>query len=214
MKYLFAALVISLSMIGCGGTQPIRVLEEGRTQASFSLGGPIIELGGAPVPMPYLTVGAMHGFCDNLTLSANAHLLSAALGDVGLDAGASMRLLKQDGAIPEVTGKAQIYFFDNLARGPNEPRLFPMISLNGSYLIGQSSLVYVGIDNLFQLSKPGYILSPFIGTEFYISRRISGQLEAKWMAANVNTEKGVFEGYGAIGSSGNIGVFLGLIYSF
>lgn len=214
MKHLIPLCIAMIFCIGCGATQPVRVLDEGATKASFSLGGPIIELGGAPIPIPYLTIGAMHGYTNDLTLTANAHLLSAALGDIGLDAGAAMRLCKQEGAIPEVTGKLQLYLFDNIARGLNTPRFFPMISFNGSYLIGESSLVYAGIDNLFQLSKPAYILSPFIGTEFYISHRISGQFEAKWMAANVNTAHGVFEGYASLGGSGNIGVFLGLIYSF
>ena len=200
--------------LGCGATQPVRVLDEGKTEASLSLGGPIIQFGSAPIPVPYLTIGAMHGCTNDLTLTANAHLLSAALGDIGLDAGAAMRLIKQDGAIPEVTGKVQLYLFDNIAHGPNSPRFFPMISLNGSYLIGESSLFYAGIDNVFQLSKPSYILSPFIGTEFYISRRISGQIETKWMAANINTSHGILEGYASLGGSGNIGIFLGLIYSF
>ena len=214
MRFTLFILFAAIFWIGCGSTQPVRVLEEGKTKAVFSLGGPIIQFGSAPIPVPYLTIGAMHGYSHDLTLTANAHLLSAALGDIGFDAGAALRLLKQDGAIPEVTAKAQMYLFDNIARGPNAPRLFPMISLNGSYLIGESSLFYAGIDNLFQLSKPAYILSPFIGTEFYISRRISGQIETKWMAANINTSHGILEGYAAIGGLGSIGFFLGLTYSF
>ena len=214
MRFTLPILFAAIFWIGCGSTQPVRVLEEGKTKAAISFGGPIIQFGSAPIPVPYLTIGAMHGYSDDLTLAANAHLLSAALGDIGFDAGAALRLLKQDGAVPELTGKAQIYLFDNIAHGPNTPRFFPMISLNGSYLIGESSLFYAGIDNLFQLSKPAYMLSPFIGTEFYISRRISGQIETKWMAANINSSHGILEGYASLGGSGNIGIFLGLVYSF
>lgn len=164
--------------------------------------------------MPYLTVGAIHGYKENVTLVANAHLLSAALGDIGLDAGAATRLVKQDNVIPEVTAKALLYFFDNLSRGPNQPRLFPMISFNASYTIGESSLAYVGFDNIFQLSSPGLIISPFIGTEFYISNKFSGQIEAKWYAANVNSAHGIYEGYASVGGNGNIGLLFGLVYNF
>ncbi len=212
MKYIFP--FVLFICIGCGATQPIRVLEEGKTNAVLSLGGPVMELGTTPIVVPYLTVGVMNGLTHNLTLTANAHIVSAIFGDIGLDAGLALRMVKQDGIIPEVTSKVQFYLFDNLANGTNSPRLFPNVALNGSYLIGESSLIYVGVDNVFELSKPSYIISPFIGTEFYISQRISGQLEAKWIAANVMTSHGILEGYAAIGGTGNIGLYLGLIYSF
>ena len=212
MKNISLLLILAL-LSGCAATQPVRVVPEGETKAVLSLGGPVIKLG-VPLPVPYTNLGILYGYTGDVTLSANAHVLAAALGDLGLDAGAAVRLLRQNGWAPELTAKAQIYLFDNLARGANSPRVLPMISVNASYLRGESWLLYIGADNLYQPSPALFLLSPFIGTEFSISNPLRGQVELKWVAANANTEHGVFEGYAAIAGHGNMGLYLGLTYSF
>ena len=201
----------SLCFFHCGITQPVRVLNEGVTKASASLGGPLIPLGKTMIPVPYLTAGVQHGYSSSLTLTGNVHLLTALLGDVGVDAGAAQRFVHEDGWVPELTAKAQLYFFYDVKRG-NNPRLFPFLSLNASYLLGESTLLYFGADNLFQFVQPAYFLSPFAGSQFPLSHRIDMQCEVKWMAANANTEHGVMEGHNSINGRGNIGTFLGFHY--
>lgn len=202
---------LSLCFFHCGVTQPVRVLHEGVTKASASLGGPLIPLGKATIPVPYLTAGVQHGYSSSLTLTGNVHLLTALLGDVGMDAGAAQRFVHEDSWAPELTAKAQLYFFYDVKRG-NNPRLLPFLSLNASYLLGGSTLLYFGADNLFQFAQPAYFLSPFAGSQFPLSHRIDMQVEIKWMAANANTEHGVMEGHNSINGRGNIGTFLGFHY--
>jgi hypothetical protein len=202
---------LSLCFFHCGITQPVRVLNEGVTKASASLGGPLIPLGKATIPVPYLTAGVQHGYSSSLTLTGNVHLLTALLGDVGGDAGAAQRFVSENGWVPELTAKAQLYFFYDVKRG-NNPRLFPFLSLNASYLLGESTLLYFGADNLFQFVRPAYFLSPFAGSQFPLSHRIDMQFELKWMAANGNTEHGIMEGHNSINGRGNVGTFLGFHY--
>lgn len=202
---------LSLYFCGCGVTQPVRVLNKGAMKASASLGGPLIPLGKATIPVPYLTAGVQHGFSSSMTLTGNVHLLTALLGDVGVDAGAAQQFVHEDSWVPEVTAKAQLYFFYDVKRG-NNPRLFPFLSMNASYLLGESTLLYFGADNLFQSVQPAYFLSPFAGSQFPLSERIDLQCEVKWMAANANTGHGVMEGHNSINGRGNIGTFLGFHY--
>lgn len=208
---VFLCVCFSVCLIGCGATQPVRVLDEKATKATVSLGGPLIVMGNATIPVPYLTAGIEHGYSSSLTLTGNVHLLTALLGDVGVDAGAAQRLVHETGLIPELTAKAQMYFFYDVRRG-NNPRLFPFVSVNASYLLGESTFLYFGADNLFQFAQPVYFLTPFAGTQFPLSHRIELQCEVKWMAANANTEHGILEGHHTISGRGNIGTFVGFHY--
>ena len=205
-------LIVSLSAFHCGVTQPVRVLAEGESQISGSLGGPFIPTRSATIPVPYLNVGYVHGYDERVTLTGNVHLLPLLFGDAGLDAGAAVRIMRQDNFIPELTAKGQLTFFCNF-RNTLEPRVYPQGSLNASYRIGQSSLLYVGADNLFQSSSPSYLFSPFVGYQFPLGERWNGQIETKWLAANVNTSTGIFEGHSNISNHGNTSIFFGLLYT-
>jgi hypothetical protein len=204
---LSAALLVS----SCGVTQPVRVVDQGTTQAAASLGGPLIPFGGMTVPTPYLNLGLIHGYRENLTLTGNVHATMALFKDAAFDIGAATRLVRENNGIPEVTVKGQLFVFSNLERF-DATRVFPMASVNASYLIGQSTLIYAGADQLIQFAKPHYFAAPFAGTQFSLSERSALQLELKWMAANVNSSHGVFRGTGSVGDRGDIGIFFGFIY--
>ena len=197
---------------GCGVTQPVRVLKENETRAIASLGGPVVVMGGMSVPIPYLTAGIAHGFSENVTLTSTLHLTTLAFKSLGIDAGVSSALLHEHSSLPEITLHGQIYFFDDFVRG-NNPRIFPMATVNASYHIGERTLAYFGADNLYQIHQPQLFFSPFIGMQFPLSIVLAMQIETKWMAANINTAHGVFEGTGSINSKGNFGLFVGFQYS-
>ncbi len=152
----------SLTAYHCGITQPVRVLDEGKTQATLSLGGPFVPLGSTAVPVPNLNAGVLYGWSRDVTLAGEVHLLPILFGDAGLDTGLAARLVAQQRLVPEVTGKVMLMAFTDF-RGGMHPRLYPLASLNASYLIGDASLLYFGADNLYQLTSPHYLLSPFLG---------------------------------------------------
>jgi hypothetical protein len=195
----------------CSVTQPVRVLDEGATRATISLGGPFVPKWGIAVPAPYVNIGLMHGTTKDVTLTANLHATMALLKNAAVDAGASVRLLHQDGSVPEITAKGQLYLFSDLERISNV-RIFPLVSLNGSYLLGTSTLLYAGADQMFQFDKPNYFFAPFAGTQFPLSKRWSMDVELKWMAANIKSEHGILRGTGAIGGHGDIAMFFGFTY--
>jgi hypothetical protein len=163
------------------------------------------------VPTPYLNLGIVHGFKKNLTLTGSVHATMALLKSAAFDVGAATRLTRETNGWPELTAKGQLFFFSDLERLDNV-RVFPMVSINASYLLGHSTLLYAGAEQLIQFNKPHYFLAPFAGTQFSLSARSALQIEVKWMAANVNSAHGIFRGVGSIGDHGDVGLFFGYTY--
>jgi hypothetical protein len=216
LHFLKAAILVTLCGIAftsCGTTQPVRVLKEGQTKIEASLGGPFIPFGESQIPVPYLLAGASYGYSENLTLTSHLHITPFLTSALGLDIGAATGLLKQDGAVPEITARGQLYLFSDF-KSVGNMRFFPVATLNASWLAGETTLLYLGADNTFQLSDPQYIISPFLGTEFDLSNSLRMNVEGKWVAANVNTEQSVFEGETSIGGHGSYGIFLGFSYDW
>ncbi|MCS6807650.1 MAG: hypothetical protein RML40_03065 [Bacteroidota bacterium] len=217
-------LVLLSGCLACSVVQPVRVLPEGTTQMTVSLGGPWLPKSSPVIIAPYLNLGAMHGISDNLTLTGSIHGTMLPFGVLGLDAGAALRLATQQGAMPELTAKAQFYSFYDFVPGststrPVSPdgatpagtfRLYPYLSLNASYELAQGFLGYVALENLFQFtSAPHYYFTPTVGLQYALSSVLSVQGEWKWLAANVNTMNGIFQGQSSIGEHGNWGVYIG-----
>lgn len=213
LKAAFGVFLCGIYLTSCSTTQPVRVLKKGNTNIETSLGGAFIPLGESLVPVPYLIAGVSHGYSENLTLLSHLHITPFLTSVLGVDAGAATCLLKQDKAIPEITAKGQIYAFTDFKSLENM-RFFPILSLNASWLAGETTLIYLGADNTFQLSDPHYIISPFVGTEFDLGSSLRMNVEGKWMAANINTEQTVFEGKNSVNGYGGYGIFFGLSYNW
>lgn len=216
-----------LICLSCSVVQPVRVLPEGVTQGTVALGGPWLPRSSPAYIVPYLNIGAMHGVSENVTLVGNLHGTVGAFGVLGLDAGAAVRITKQQGAVPELTAKGQVYGFFDFAGGgtttrPATPdgatsagavRIYPHITLNGSYELTPGLLGYVALENTLQFGeKFGYFFTPGLGLQLATAQNSSLQLEWKWAAANVDTRYGIFQGQSSIGGTGNWGIYLG--YNF
>ena len=201
--------VVSALLIGCGAVQPVRVLPEGQTTLTASIGGPV-GVSASPLGfVPYTVVGAAHGLTEAVSVHGNVHAIMAAFGVIGLDAGASGRVLRQDGVLPEITAAARAIVFTKPSAILGDTRLYPDVSLTLSWDLGREWMGYMGSHATMQLSDGRMFLSPMLGVVAPISDTWSLQLETIWQAANVDTRKGVFEGESAIGGTGSLGVFLG-----
>ncbi len=209
-KYTIPFLIfISVISFHCGITQPVRVLQEKETRITSSLGGTLIPLG-ILVPAPYLNIGAMYGFSESITGVANLHFTSLMYGTAGIDVGAATSLTKEQNYIPEITTQAKLTFFSDITR-KNIFRLYPSLTVNGSYSVGKT-LLYFGADNWYQIHKPLLLISPFVGSQFDISDNMFGQVEVKWIGANYYNPHGVFQSAAAINGYGSVGVYFGIQY--
>jgi hypothetical protein len=196
---------------GCSVTEPVRVLDRGEVRLTGSVGGPVVPSSMPTVVVPYATAGAMVGISDNVTVTGNLHLVLMAIKTFGIDGGAAIRILPEEGAIPELTLKGQALVMTNFTAG--SLRVFPFCSVNGSYRLGEAVLCYGGVESMFQFTGDDhYFVGPFAGVQIQLSRRVGMQTEAKWMAANINTRDGVFEGQSSFHGKGSFGLFLGVSY--
>ncbi|MFM8770818.1 MAG: hypothetical protein ACKOE4_02160 [Candidatus Kapaibacterium sp.] len=193
---------------GCSAVQPVRVLDTGADAITASIGGAVVPNSSPTGVVPYLTSGYAYGLTDDVTLHGKAHLLMAAFGVAGLDVGASMRALRQDGAVPEITVGAQVLGFASLVRSA-PARVYPNLTANASWSVGETSLVYLGSHATIQIDPARTLISPFAGYQVLVSNALRLQVEAIWQASNVNTLNGVFEGESSIGGTGSFGIYLG-----
>lgn len=204
--------IMTFVMIGCSAGQPVRVLKQHKTVITGSIGGPVVPTKVPTIVVPYLTAGVMHGISDNVTLHGNLHAFMSAFAVVGVDVGASARIVHENGIVPEITASGRLMMFTDL-RSFATSRIYPDVSLTASYEVAQRWLVYGGVHNTMQFVAPAYLISPYVGSLIPITDNFSLQAEFIWQAANVDTYSGVFEGTSSIGGRGSAGVFLGGAYT-
>jgi hypothetical protein len=200
--------ILQVILAGCGAGVPVRVLPAQAVSVQASLGGPIVPESVPTVLVPYLTAGAAYGLTDEITLHGNAHLTMTAFAVAGLDLGASARVLRQDGAIPEVTAGLRALMFTDFVAW-NTSRLYPDLHVNASWEVWERALLYAGTHVTFQWKPGATFVSPMLGLQFPVSDKISLLTELIWQAANVNTEGGIFKGRSSINGTGSFGGFIG-----
>lgn len=94
-----------LALAGCSTVHGVKPVGEGVVQIDASVGGPVTELFGAPVPLPISAVGATVGVSDRTNVHAAVHPTGLALfGLFAADVGASTQLLAPAGARPRLMG--------------------------------------------------------------------------------------------------------------
>ena len=194
-------------LTACAATQPVRVLAGGESRWVASVGGPMLPHHVPTGILPYATVGRMWARSNDVTLTADLHLLPAAFGVAGIDAGVARRLRAASGRAPELTGQAQLYAF----AGNGGARVYPNFTGNASWQVAAGTIVYAGAATTVQFTGPtAVIASPLAGIQQDIGRRWVLQLEGKWMAADVDMRSGLLEGENSISGRGGLSLQLGV----
>jgi hypothetical protein len=202
-----AWIVVAVVTTACAATQPIRVLGKGERRFISSVGGPLLPHHAPTGFIPYTNVGMMWGRSENVTATANVHVLAAAFGIAGIDLGLARRVNHQDGIVPEVTGQGQLYLFT----GSGGSRAFPSATATASWAHGSRTLSYLGANLTGQFTGgTGVLASPFLGLQRDVTRRLTLQLEGKWMAANADMSRGLFEGENSVDGKGGLALQLGV----
>jgi len=203
----YGVLLFATVHIACTATQPVRVLPKGETRWISSLGGPLLPHHAPTGFIPYTNVGMMWGRSENVTVSANVHVLAAAFGVAGLDVGAARRFRAEDGLIPELTGQAQLYGFV----GAGGARVYPNFTGTASWSAGPRTLLYGGSALTVRPSGgTALVATPLVGIQRDAGKRLVLQLEGKWMAANIAMHSGLFEGENSVGGKGGLSLQFGV----
>lgn len=205
-------------LAACAPTRALAPLDPGQGAFTASLGGPVVEVFGGPLPLPVTSVGYLRGVGHQANVHATVYPTNLALfGVFGFDLGASRQLVAPAGARPRVMGDLTAYtFFGGLA--PEAPagglRVAPDLSFIASWPIGPGDdprhTPYLGVD-LLTIPYPGPSATPsaVLGYEGRVSRRVGVQLEAKWIAPYAGTDDFALHWY-APGLHGALSAQLGL----
>jgi len=214
-RYLILAVLpvmVLLVVTRCGTVTAVTPLHRGESALGVSLGGPVADLAGMNIPVPYAAARYRHGLNDRAGLYAGVHLLPAALGVVGVDFGFSYHFLEQRGWVPCVGTSAGVAAFFRPGGGA---ALFPQLDVVASHRFGDKFTAYVGSQSMYQFrTAPAVVLAPFVGGQFKVSDPLSFGLEAKWYAPTEPTHPRNVDYKLPIANHGAVGFVLGANWLF
>jgi len=187
-------------------------LRRGQSVVALELGGPVVNLSGAQLPVPYPVARVRYGVTNRLNLNVGGHLLMPAFGVVAFDAGASYHFLDQDGWRPCLglsAGELGLIQFD----GGRGTTFLPQMEVTASYLRPNHSLSYFGVHTLYQI-RPTFFMtySPYVGHNFSVGRNLSVSLEMKWYAASQRAKPRSVTYSLPIANHGGLGIVAGVNY--
>ena len=185
---LYVAIATLVAFSACAASHFVRPLGKGNAVASASLGGPLVQLGGAVFPTPIVELGGGYGVRDDVDLFLRANITAAALGDLHLEPGVAYHpLIRDRGPIPTVTIAGSLHFLTDLR---TSARALPQLSAAAAWALGRKRhLLYAGLDLAVSFEGRGWvpIFGPFVGGELRVGRRVGLTLEAKYLAPNYDT---------------------------
>ncbi|MEO0081851.1 MAG: hypothetical protein ABIL25_06125 [candidate division WOR-3 bacterium] len=214
VSILLLALTGGLAVLaaGCGTVSSVRALRKGQSALGVGLGGPVAHVAGMDIPLPYTVARYRYGVNDKSSIYAGGHLMVAALGVAGLEAGWAWHPLTQKKYRPAVSASAGLAA---LVKSGDGHALFPQLDVTGSYLLGDRSLTYFGIQSMYQLAdKPYAVFAPFVGEEVRLGSRVSLCAEAKWYAPTEKASPRSVDYRIPIAGQGAVGFVLGVNYQF
>ncbi len=214
-----ALLLLPLALTACSTIHGVKPVGRGVIRPELSVGGPITQVYGAPIPIPLSQLGATYGLDDKTDLHAAWHTSAASFYNLfGADVGASRELLEWAGVRPRLMADLTVLTF----AGDNEPggspggfRLFVQPTVTGSWDWGKHKreTVYVSLTALFQpFPKLHLVPALAVGNEWALGKRLSLTTEFKWISFYKSNLPVVPDYYGP-GNIGALGFNLGLGYA-
>jgi hypothetical protein len=204
--------VFLLVAVRCGTVTAVTPLHRGESAIAISVGGPVADVAGTNIPLPYAVARYRYGLNDQAGIYVGGHLLAAGFGLAGIDFGFSYHFLQQQGWVPTVGAIAGI---TALIKPGGGEALFPQLDLVASYRLGDRFTAYFGSQSMYQFQyRPNVVLAPFVGGGFKVSDPFSLNLEAKWYAPTEKTHPRNVNYSLPIAEHGAVGFVLGANWLF
>lgn len=216
------ALVTLSALTGCMTTHLARPVGAGNTRVHASLGGPLIRLGGATLPLPITTLGVAHGLGDDVDVHADLHPTAAVFNPgagstplLGVDAGVAWHPIPRHRSA--LTLGATLYGFGNKL----DATVFADAWVAGGIRPVSWLFLSIGLHNQLRIGSSDREVSQrsfwaptaFALVSFGPFRRVSIDVEARWYSFTENASR-VAPDWVATGPVGALGVLLGLSYQF
>jgi hypothetical protein len=211
---LILAFTLVLFFAGCGTVASVQPLGKGKKALALSSGGPVKELFGIKMPIPYSVLRYRYGLNDNTDIHFGLHPTMMVMGNLSLEAGVTRQVLAQHGIWPALSVEVSIYSFLHILEF-STVKAFPAFSIVASNAFtGARHLVYYGVQSMFQYTEPYAAIAPVIGFELPLGRRLLLDLEARWYAPNEESEMRVVDYEINPFDHGAIGFVWGLSFTF
>ncbi len=223
MKRLNAKTVLLLSTIvmiitNCSTIRQIRPLEKGQQSVSFSVGGPVTEVGSVYIPLPLMSFGYNRGLIDNtLDLETGLHVTQLLYGILDVEVGVNFRPFQSKAWQPGLIISPKLFFMTDFSGGA---RLYPDLCLTGFWKLHEKVYLFTGLENWFEFSstrddgleqKNHWLLVPYIGTNIG-SQRWQFQFETRVYTPNLKNTGRATKNIG-FGEYGVLGFFLGVNFT-
>lgn len=217
---LLRLLACILILQGCAPSRYVKPLAKMQRAASFSFGGPMIRFSGAPIPIPFTTLGYGYGLTDNITTYGHLHTTSLLFGNAQADLGATLNLYKRESRFGITTSPAFQLAYN--IRNQTGFRLWPSIDLNAYLHPGKTpSYLYAGVNSWFELSvrkahgeKQQDHMIPNIQLGYcLVKTKWQHQLELKYLGMGIPNLPGVVD-YIGLSGKGALGIYYSLVRKF
>jgi hypothetical protein len=193
---------------GCAQTHIVRPLGKGNGALNVSVGGPFVQLFGAPIPVPIGSVGGAYGVRDDVEVFGQVDATALAFGVLHLSPGVAFHPVRRDGGwVPTVTVGGSLHLLTNF----REARLVPQVTGAAAWRIRNHHLVYLGMDLGLGFQPAGFvpIWGPYLGGEARVSKRVGLALEVKWLEPHVDVRP-LAPTWLSPGSQGYVSLLLGV----
>jgi len=210
----YACLTICFIILACGTVASVKPMGAGNKALVFSVAGPVAPVYDIKMPMPYSVLRYRFGLNDNTDAYIGIHPTLGLFGNIGLDAGVTRHFARSLGWRPGISAGMSLYgFYDFVELG--NARLYPELSLILSYDVSERvPVIYFGIENMFQLTKPYVVPVCLVGSEFALGSRVALSVETRWYAPTESGDDRVVDYTIIPFGQGALGFALGFTYSF
>lgn len=221
MKQFMLLVGLILFLGSCSTTRVVKPLKQKEVAVGFDFGGPIIDLFGTKIPVPFSNISGAYGIDSNMTAFAGIHSTALAFGNLQMDLGICRSIIRAKGQRPGLSVSPVANFMFNFEEG--DFRLYPELDINvhWQYSPKSKNYAYASLANWFDLSatkahnEPNtrhYIPNIALGHTF-VRPKMRYTIEARWLAPNVSNQN-LAVTYNGIGQRGSFGIFLGAYRKF
>jgi len=199
-----ALLAATVTAAGCGHATKVRPTPPGQLEASLEFGGPFGQVEGYTLPLPLSTAGASYGLTDRADAFAGVHLTPAVFGVLGIDAGADVMPLLDQGPWPALNLTGRGYLFTDLRAAS----AYLELDATFSKRFAGHFVTYASAQSMLQLRGGPPLFGLALGEAFDLDPW-SLQLEARWYEPGYDTAN-LPTRWWSVGGTGGFGAMLGV----
>ncbi len=223
IRSMILQLALPLSTLAaCATTHTLEPVGKNRLRMNASLGGPVLNLGGAPIPLPIATVNAAYGVEDDVDVHVGLHPVALAFNPgegsvplLGMNGGVTWHPLQRFRNALAIGG--ELYGFANR----RDAVVFGNAWIGGAGRPTRWLLLGGGIHNLLRVgvtspefdTRTFWTPTVFLLARFNPTERIGIDIEPRWYAFSQNTAI-LTPNWVSLGGIGAVGVTVGFSYTF